>query len=217
MLSIANMTAVAALFREAHLRRSGPLLASTLEPISPSNDPNRLRSFYNGFNSGNPLVSIKFGLLGPVISKCLSETESQAWVDLYAAFWNAAGELITSESAEINPDWSKIYDAWKEVANVLIRGYSSAGFQAWTVPCMYVVGKYLRIFAIKADAIARESGTDVKFDGDGFQDDIIGDNSKNEKLEDAARQINRMFTLCISDRYVEELFNMMCLTSLLRF
>jgi hypothetical protein len=58
----------------------------------------------------------------------------------------------------------------------------------------------LRIFAIKADDQARSGGA-VTFHA-GFQDDVVGDFGKNEKLEDAARVINRIFTLCISDRYV---------------
>lgn len=198
------MSAVAADFSEAQRKESGPLLASTIDPVAPVNDPNRLKSFYSGYNTTNPSASIEFGLLGPKATRYLSDSEGHAWVDLYVAYWKAIGEILKWESPEKNSNWLKIYDAWKEVANVLIRGYSNAGFQAWTVPCMYVVGRHLRIFAINADASARESGHDTKFDAGGFQDDIVGDLGKNEKLEDAARQINRMFTLCISDRYVEE-------------
>jgi len=90
-----------------------------------------------------------------------------------------------------------VYDAWKEVANALIRGYTNCGFEAWTVPCLYVAGKYLRIFAIKAD-----EGT-----GNGigavtnFQDDFNPEAEKNEKLEDAARQLNRIFQICLADRF----------------
>jgi hypothetical protein len=36
--------------------------------------------------------------------------------------------------------------------------------------------------------------------GFGFQDDIAADVEKNANLEEAARVINRMFTLCLSDR-----------------
>jgi hypothetical protein len=90
-----------------------------------------------------------------------------------------------------------VYEAWKEMSNALIRGYSSGGFEAWTVPCLYVTGKYLRIFAIKAD---QETGNKVVFGGS-FQDDFNPEAGKNEKLEDAARVLNRIFQLCISDRY----------------
>lgn len=190
-------------FRDAHHDQSGPLIARTLIPIAPRGDQNRLRIFYDENNTTDPSVSIENGLLGPQGSRYITEVEGQAWVDVYVAYWKAIGEILILETTEKKVNWSKIYDVWKDVGNVLIRGYSTAGFQAWTVPCMYVVGRFLRIFAIKADMNAKDSENHMSFDDGGFQDDIIGDLGKNEKLEDAARQINRMFTLCISDRYAE--------------
>jgi hypothetical protein len=83
------------------------------------------------------------------------------------------------------------------MTNALIRGYTNFGFEAWTVPCLYVAGKYLRMFAIKAD---EQSGSNASFTV-GFQDDFNPEGAKNEKLEDAARVLNRIFTLCHSDRY----------------
>lgn len=97
--------------------------------------------------------------------------------------------------------WNNLYEAWKEVANVLIRGYSSGSFEAWTVPCLYVVGKYLRIFAIKADENTGSNGGNNGSEVNGFQDDFNPEAGKNEKLEDAARVLNRMFTICVSDRF----------------
>lgn len=82
------------------------------------------------------------------------------------------------------------------MTNAIIRGYSTGCFEAWTIPCLYTSGKYLRIFAIKADAAG--GNADKAMD---FQDDFNPDTGKNEKLEDAARVLNRMFQLCVSDRY----------------
>jgi hypothetical protein len=59
-----------------------------------------------------------------------------------------------------------------------------------------MVGKYLRIFAIKADE-GTVNGTGAISN---FQDDLNPEAEKNEKLEDAARQLNRIFQLCLSDR-----------------
>lgn len=84
------------------------------------------------------------------------------------------------------------------MTNALIRGYSNFGFESWTVPCLYVTGRYLRVFAIKAD---EESGNTADMSAS-FQDDLVSDSGKNEKLEDAARVLNRIFTLCLSDRLV---------------
>ena len=81
------------------------------------------------------------------------------------------------------------------MANTIIRGYNADRFEAWTIPCLYVTGKYLRVFAISADKAGSGRGDTI-----GFQDDFNPDAGKNEKLEDAARVLNRMFTLCLSDR-----------------
>ena len=100
-----------------------------------------------------------------------------------------------------------MYDAWKEVANALIRGYTNCGFEAWTVPCLYMAGKYLRIFAIMADeGTGNGIGTVTN-----LQDDFNPEAEKNEKLEDAARQLNRIFQICLADRFVvlpKVLFNL---------
>jgi hypothetical protein len=84
------------------------------------------------------------------------------------------------------------------MTNALHRGYTNGGFQAWTVPCLYVAGKYLRIFAIKADE-ELESSNLSNFES-GFQEEENPEAGKNVKLEDAARTLNRLFQLCIADR-----------------
>ena len=91
------------------------------------------------------------------------------------------------------------------MTRLLIRGYTNCNFEAWTVPCLYVAGKYLRIFAIKADAGSKNSGDAIY----SFQDDVDPDEGQNEKLEDAARQLNSIFNLCLNDRLVAShlLFN----------
>lgn len=184
-------------FKQAQLVASGPLLSTTITPICPPEDPNRLQNFHAASSSFSIQQDVRYGILHHANTDArFSKSEGQAWVEVYVAYWKAIGKIIA-----VSPDWIKVYEAWKEVANALIRGYSSAGFQAWTVPSLYVAGRYLRVFAIKADAGARDRGATV-FNG-GFQDDLVGDVGKNEKLEDAARVINRMFTLCISDRYVD--------------
>ena len=82
------------------------------------------------------------------------------------------------------------------MTNQLIRGYTNCSFEAWTVPCLYVAGKYLRIFAIKAD---EATGVDTAAFTT-FRDDFNPEAGKNEKLEDAARQLNRIFQICLADR-----------------
>lgn len=185
-------------FQGGHLTGSGPLLSSTFLPFSPSNDPNRLRRLVSSSTISSIVSDLRSGFLSHQNSQVrLSKAEGQAWVDVYVAYWKAMNELV-SVSERRDGSHSLIYEYWKDFANVLIKGYSASLFQAWTVPCLYVAGRYLRIFAINADKYERGAKS-VNFSA-GMQEDIMGAMSKNEKLEDAARVINRIFTLCLSDR-----------------
>lgn len=186
-------------FRRAHLDRSGPLLATTITPIAPPEDLNRLRRIFSVSNAFTIQQEIRSGLLAHTNTELrFSKPEGNAWVDVYVAYWKAVGEIIALEE-NLKSGWVGVYEAWKEVTNAVIRGYSNGGFESWTIPCLYVTGRFLRIFAIKADGQLRERNGG-EFNA-GMQDDIAGELGKNEKLEDAARIINRIFTLCISDRY----------------
>ncbi|OQE24480.1 hypothetical protein PENSTE_c007G03417 [Penicillium steckii] len=183
-------------FRMAYLNGSGPGLAAVLTPIATRDDPDRLRSFYNFSNPAylnKDLSSSLFHGKTPKVSKA----EQNAWVDIFAAYWEAAGEVLKFEAGHPGASAVAIFTAWKKVANAIIRGYSTAsGLPAWTLPCLYTVGKYLRTFAIKADLQVASQGSSSL----GFQDDLAADFEKNANLEDAARVINRMFTLCLGDR-----------------
>lgn len=192
------MASIFADFKEAQAIGSGPRLAATVIPISPPEEPNRLRDFYYFTNPESVHPGLRYYLFhdnGPRLPR----HEQTAWVDIYVAFWNAVGELLKFDESPPRGNWVKTFDAWKGVANVLIKGYSSAGLQAWTLPCLYTVGKYLRVFAMRADTEIDAQGGAVG----GFQDDF--EFEKSAKLEDAARSINRMFILCLSDRYVMHL------------
>ncbi|KAL8754269.1 MAG: hypothetical protein Q9184_005159 [Pyrenodesmia sp. 2 TL-2023] len=188
-------------FHQAQYHGSGPGLAATISPIPPSYDPTLLRRFYNDSNEFAVETDIQHHIRTPQSN--LSKAESTAWKDIYIAYWKAIGEILRAETGHHRHDWAiKVYEAWKEVANLLIRGYSHASFGAWTMPCLYTAGKYLRIFAIKADeeqAIKVRTG-ELDMEGDALGDDIMPVFEKNAWLEDAARVINRVFTLCISDR-----------------
>ncbi|KFZ14448.1 hypothetical protein V502_06046 [Pseudogymnoascus sp. VKM F-4520 (FW-2644)] len=193
------MEAIFKIFRDAHIGGNGYQLSDTLLPISPSEEPGRLRNFFNSTNAANVKGDIQYNVLYDRQSTLrLSTEEGKAWVDVYTAYWAAAGEIIKAEDAQKTNspiNWVAVYETWKEMTNAIIRGYSTGCFEAWTIPCLYTSGKYLRIFAIKADAAG--GNADKAMD---FQDDFNPDTGKNEKLEDAARVLNRMFQLCVSDR-----------------
>ena len=192
-------------FRQAQEYGSGSLLSTTLLPIATPTDPDRLRAFYGSTNKLKVGPDIRSQILNnPYAGYQLSKAEGEAWVDVYVAYWRALGEILLAEDAIVRgqnqeANWAKVYGLWRDVTNALTRGYATGQFQAWTVPCLYVVGRHLRVFAIKADEQIGGAEGDVTYNS-GFQDDVVGDVGKNEKLEDAARLINRIFTLCISDR-----------------
>jgi COP9 signalosome complex subunit 12 len=129
----------------------------------------------------------------------LPKAEGNAWVEIFVLLWTCVREMVSIDHGLPDATWSKAFDAYKDLCNQLIRGYSNNGFQAWTVPCLYTTGKFLRMIAIKADAETKNKNS-TGF-GNGFSDDVVGNSGTNEKLEQAAWVINRMFTTCLSDRW----------------
>ncbi|KAI9374842.1 hypothetical protein BJX61DRAFT_496635 [Aspergillus egyptiacus] len=182
---------------EGHRLGSGPRLAAALTPVDTPGQPTRLKSFYNFSNAAQVSSSLRY-YLSQIRGVKIPKQELNAWVDIFSAYWKATGELVKFEEPS-RASWVKVYENWKELANLLIRGYSNFGFENWTIPCLYVVGKYLRVFAVKADAETSSQGS-VAFS----EDDITTDFGKNAKLEEAARVLNRMFTLCLNDRAPKE-------------
>src|SRR5271154_7071695 len=192
------MASIFADFHEAQAVGSGHLLASCLAPVDTSQNPRRLESFAQLSTSQTVSADIRYHVLQDrSITVKLPKVEGNAWVEIFIALWKTVRELLLCLNSSSKASWSKTFDSYKEVCNLLIRGYSNHGFQAWTVPCLYTTGKYLRLFAVRADAEAKSKDT-LTF-GDGFSDDVVGNFGKNERLEQTAWVINRMFTLCLSD------------------
>ena len=187
-------------FHEAQRVGDGRLLASCLAPTDSPRDPYRLRLLAHLSNYQTVSADIRYHLIQDRNATKLPQPEVSAWIDILVALWKCVKELVEIRLASGIGKWSKAFDAYKELCNHLVRGYTNFGFQSWTIPCLYVAGRYIRIIAMKADSEgkAKEGNGDI-FAG-GFSDDIMGDANKNEKLEQAAWVINRMFTVCLSDR-----------------
>lgn len=84
---------------------------------------------------------------------------------------------------------------------MLIRGYNSFGFEAWTIPSLYMVGKYLRLFAIKSDEERSAQSLDPNSSAALMQDDFDPEVDKQGQLRDCEQHLKRIFTLCLNDRY----------------
>ncbi|KUJ08774.1 uncharacterized protein LY89DRAFT_326031 [Mollisia scopiformis] len=187
-------------FRQAYEEGNGYDLSMSLSPIAPDSQPDRLVNFYRSTNFAHVQRDFKYRILHDATSPFkLPADEGNGWVEVYHTYWKAVGEIVNAEAADGNASYVKVYEAWKEMTNVLIRGYTNCNFEAWTVPCLYVAGKYLRVFAIKADEGA--SSANGASSAKNFQDDDFNPEAeKNEKLEDAARVLNKVFQTCLSDR-----------------
>lgn len=83
---------------------------------------------------------------------------------------------------------------------MLIRGYNNFGFEAWTIPSLYMVGKYLRLFAIKSDEERSRSSIDPSVGSAMLQDDFDPEQEKQGQLRDCEQHLKRIFTLCLNDR-----------------
>lgn len=191
-------------FLRAIEQGNGYAVADAISPIAPAHDPGRLYAFHRSSNDFDIQPSSRAAIVYPNHPQ-LSRAEANAWVEVFVAYWKVVGDILRAEEAEnarkaTHGEWGRVYDSWKDVVNVFIRFHSNGTFPAWTIPCLYIAGKYLRIFAIKADDQTAQVQGNVTFNA-GFQDDIVSSLNKNEKLEDAARQLMRVFSLCLGDRY----------------
>ncbi|KAI5302127.1 COP9 signalosome (CSN) subunit, partial [Ascosphaera atra] len=167
-------------FKSAYISGLGNALAETLNPAKSEADLHSIYSFTDSYNASE---DIRYALLKDRTTGIkLPKAEGNAWVDVYVAFWKATGELVSvNERSRSSGSWTRVFNAWKDVANTLIKGYSIGGLQAWTIPCLYMVGKYLRVFAMRADAEPQDQQD--AFDSS-FQDDWVTDSGKNANLEE---------------------------------
>ncbi|KAL9620432.1 MAG: hypothetical protein Q9160_005017 [Pyrenula sp. 1 TL-2023] len=188
-------------FKEAHQTGDGRLLADTISPFGSLESTQWLVLFAQSSNFQTVSADMRYHLLQDRSTKViLPKNEGNAWVEIFVALWSTVKAILSVQNAGQQIKWLPVFKAYKELTNLLIKGYSNHGFQAWTVPCLSAAGKYLRAFAAKADQEAKSQ--DSMTFGDGLQDDVVGNFGKNEKLEEAAWVINRMFTICLSDRHL---------------
>lgn len=186
-------------FHEAQNVGNGNLLASCLAPVNTPSDPFRLRSLSQLSNYQTVQADTRYHLIQDRSAVKLAKQEANQWVEIFVFLWKCVRELDLIESGR-GGDWALAFKAYKDLCINLCRGYTNFGFQAWTVPCMYTAGNYLRIIAIKADAdAASKTATNGLGYADGLSDDITESCEKNERLKDAARTLQQMISVCRTD------------------
>lgn len=185
-------------FHQAQRTGDGRLLAACLAPINTLSEPHRLYAFTQISNYQTIQADIRHQILQNSNAFKLPKAEANTWIDIFVALWKSAKELLLLEYNK-GGDWGVALKSYKEVCTLLVRGYTNFGLQAWTVPCLYMTGKYLRMIAIKADAEHDRSANNGNIFTNGLSDDIVGSTNKNEKLEEAARTLQQMFNVCRTD------------------
>ncbi|RYP17008.1 hypothetical protein DL765_004769 [Monosporascus sp. GIB2] len=185
-------------FRAAYTSVKGDQLAETLRPDIQSY-AGKLQAIWNRGDARSAKADLQFLFYQDHSRPRLSKDETNGWYEIYLAYWKAVGEILAAEGlrTDAKSNWTSVYEAWKELTSLIIRGYTNHDFENWTIPCLYVAGRYLRLYAIRADEERRRSGDDAITS---FQDDFDPETEEHKQLEDCARHLNRIFTLCLSDR-----------------
>ncbi|SPO02126.1 related to CSN12 - signalosome component [Cephalotrichum gorgonifer] len=185
----------------AHSSGNGYLVAQILLPIPPPDNPDRLRSIWKSTNSATVRKDVSRSMKKSSYLNNLPDDEFTGWLDILCAYWKALSEIVPMlEPADSGktPSWSKVYETWKELTSFVVRGYTNHGFEAWTLPCLYVMGKHLRLYAMKSDEEKARNPTADK--GLALADDFDPEMEKSGQLRDSEQMLKRIFTLCLSDR-----------------
>jgi hypothetical protein len=190
-------------FRIAHVQENPFGVAELLSPTAPRTAPDRLYKFHNASNAQQVEDDVRSALR--FSRNKLSPKEHNAWTDIFVSYWKAVHEILRAEANSEQGTLGDrqlvdVYEAWKELTNHILRHMQNGSLPSWTVVCMYVTANNLRIMAIKADEQLASIKGSVTFNA-GYGDDIASTVARNEKLEEAARIFNRMFALCLGDRF----------------
>lgn len=90
-------------FAKAHATQNGYLLAQSLSPVAPLNQPHRLRSVWQSTNPHSVKGDIKhFIKTSTSHRRALDNDEVTGWIEVYAAYWKAVGEIIAGESGKVS-------------------------------------------------------------------------------------------------------------------
>lgn len=89
-------------FARAHAEQNGYLLAATLSPISPPDKPQRLRQIWQSSNPSSIKGDVKhFIKSNSSHQRNLDHEEIKGWVEVYAAYWNAIGDIVAGEDGKV--------------------------------------------------------------------------------------------------------------------
>ncbi|KAI1771181.1 PCI domain-containing protein [Hypoxylon cercidicola] len=191
-------------FRPAFVDLNGDRLAETFSPDVQANAA-KLQAIWGRGNLRDVTADLDFLFYSDPSRPRMSQQETTGWVEMYLSYWKAVGEILAvhglrNDAKTSNSSWTTVYEAWKDLTLLVIRGYTHHEFENWTIPCLYVAGKYLRVFAIQGDEERRRAGGTGDADMTIMQDDFDPEEEENKLLEDCARVLNKIFQTCFNDR-----------------
>ncbi|KAK6072868.1 PCI domain-containing protein [Seiridium cupressi] len=197
------MDALVREFRKAYAGERGNDLAKSITPDLSESPAKYISVWESGRNAQAIKDDLQFLFVRDKSAQLrMSREEAQGWQEVYLAYWKALGEILAVEGHRrdgAKSSWTKVYESWKEFTSQILRGYTNHDFENWTIPCLYVAGRYMRLYAIRADAERASNGANDDAVTN-FQDDFDPETEKHKSLEDCARQLNRIFNTCLSDR-----------------
>ncbi|KAI0474087.1 PCI domain-containing protein [Xylariaceae sp. FL0804] len=186
-------------FRAAYNAMKGDQLAESLLPDIPKYGP-RLQALWGAGDVRSATSDLHFLFYNDQSRVRLSKEETSGWLEVYLSYWKAVGKILAAEGlrSDAKASWTDVYQAWKDFTLHVIRGYSNFGFENWTIPCLYVAGSYLRLYAMRADAERNRSAENTAMTG--FQDDFDPQAEEHKQLEDSTGHLTKIFQLCLTDR-----------------
>lgn len=200
------MQAALAPFHEAYASALAQPVAAFLSPFAPAHDPGRLYEFFRASNEEKIEGDVRYALKSNKSTR-MTNKEAGAWVEIIASYWHAVKELIQLDEAVnqgrlVERNYVAVYEAWKDLTSTFMKHISGGLMPPWAIFTLYFTANHLRKLAIQADEQSFRSKP-VAFINVSYSDDVVGTTVAHyQKLEEAARVFNRIFALCLGDRYV---------------
>lgn len=90
-------------FAAAQASRNGYGVAQTLSPVAPQTHPHRLTSVWQSTNAHSAKADIKHFIKHNAKHRVsLDHNEVNCWVEVYAAYWKALGEILSGETGQVS-------------------------------------------------------------------------------------------------------------------
>ncbi|RMZ67496.1 cop9 signalosome complex subunit 12 [Pyrenophora seminiperda CCB06] len=189
-------------FHQAYASGQAEPVAHFFSPVAPSHDPGRLYEFYRASSEDRLEGDVKNALRNNKNAR-ITNKESTAWIDIISCYWRAIREIIQTDEAANQGrlgerQYVAVYDAWKDLTSSFIKHISAGLLPGWAIFTLSSTANHLRKIASRADEhLAKSKSATLN---NTFSDDVVSTAPQNQKLEEVARVLNRIFALCLGDR-----------------